>query len=40
MLLRYSDIKEFGRGLFGGYYSYAYASIVFKNPRGKIYNTL
>jgi hypothetical protein len=40
MLLRNSDIKEFGRGLFGGYYSDAYASIVFKNPRGKNYNTL
>jgi len=40
MLLRNSDIKEFGRALFGGYYSDAYASIVFKNPRGKNYNTL
>jgi hypothetical protein len=40
MLLRNSDVKEFGRALFGGYYSDAYASIVFKNPRGKNYNTL
>jgi hypothetical protein len=40
VLLRNSDIKEIGRALFGNYYNDAYASIVFKNPRGKDYKTL
>ena len=40
VLLRNSDIKDFGRRLFGHLYSDVYAPIVFKNPRGKDYKKL
>mmetsp|Transcript_6059 Transcript_6059/g.11485 ORF Transcript_6059/g.11485 Transcript_6059/m.11485 type:complete len:650 (+) Transcript_6059:277-2226(+) len=40
VLLKNSDIKEIGRALFGHYYNDVYASIVFKNPRGKDFKTL
>jgi hypothetical protein len=40
VLLRNSDIKDFGRRLFGNLYNEVYAPMVFKNPRGKDYKKL